>query len=352
MLPEEPLGVEENVRALNWVRGWILLGVMTVLWGCATSKDVRILDNDMLRFQSQLTSLQKEGDAFKKDLSTFQNNQRGIEKDVSILRADLNGEIKRVEANFALRTESLQSNMKTLSTSIEENKEYLKKPEQEIDRVKLDVAVRTRTLEERGKALEEKNRILEERGRAFEEKNRVLEDRTRFLEERLKEAGNRFKGLEEKMNEIVLKLREVEKTSSSKEDPVEIKGPTTGAGAGDLYKDAYETLQRGNLEEASRKFEAFLRQHPNTELSDNAQFWIGETYYRKKDFEKAILEYEKAIIKYPEGDKIPAALFKQAFSFMELGDKTNARNLFKRVVERYPHSEQAEMAKKQLEGIK
>ena len=129
-----------------------------------------------------------------------------------------------------------------------------------------------------------------------------------------------------------------------------MKGPSTGVG--DLYKDAYETFQKGNLEESRRKFEAFLKQYPNTELSDNAQFWIGETYYLKKDFEKAILEYEKAIVKYPEGDKIPAALFKQALAFLELGDKTNARNLLRRVMERYPNSEQAEMAKKRLEVIK
>ena len=143
---------------------------------------------------------------------------------------------------------------------------------------------------------------------------------------------------------------ESEKLTSTKEAPAEIKGVSTGMG--DLYKDAYETFQKGDLEGARRKFEAFLKQYPNTELSDNAQFWIGETYYLKKDFEKAILEYEKAIVKYPEGDKIPAALFKQALAFLELGDKTNARNLLRRVIERYPQSDQAEMAKKKLETIK
>jgi tol-pal system protein YbgF len=121
---------------------------------------------------------------------------------------------------------------------------------------------------------------------------------------------------------------------------------------GDLYRDAYETFHKGDLEGARRKFEAFLKQYPNTELSDNAQFWIGETYFLKKDYEKAILEYEKAIVKYPEGDKIPAALFKQALSFLELGDKTNAKNLLKRVIEKYPHSDQAGIAKKKLETIK
>jgi tol-pal system protein YbgF len=91
---------------------------------------------------------------------------------------------------------------------------------------------------------------------------------------------------------------------------------------------------------------------PCTELSDNAQFWVGKTYYQKKDFEKAILEYEKVIVKYPEGDKVSAALFKQALAFSDLGDKTNARNLLKRVIERYPQSDQADMAKKRLEALK
>jgi len=50
---------------------------------------------------------------------------------------------------------------------------------------------------------------------------------------------------------------------------------------------------------------------PTPELS-TMPVLIGETYYLKKDFEKAILEYEKAIVKYPEGDKIPAAIYKQA----------------------------------------
>jgi tol-pal system protein YbgF len=358
--------MEGNLQVLNWMKGWIIVGVVVALWGCATSEDIRILDEDTRRIQSQLNLMQKEGDALKKDLSIFQNDQKGIEKDVSTLRTDLNGEMKKVEADLLLRIENLQSEMKILSTGVEEYKDYLKKPFKEIDRVKEDVVVRTKILEERGRAFEEKNRILEARGRTFEEKNRVLEDRTRFLEERLKEAGDRFKGLEErlretgdrfkgleeKMTELVSKLREIEKPPLAKEVPAEIKGTSPGTGVGDLYKDAYETFQRGNLEEARRKFEAFLKQYPNTELSDNAQFWIGETYFLKKDFEKAILEYEKAIVKYPEGDKISAALFKQALSFLELGDKTNARNLFKRVIDRYPHSEQAEMAKKRLEGIK
>ncbi len=324
------------MRIFKWANAWIVLSAGLLLFGCATSEDVRILDDEIRRFQFQLNLVRKEEDALKKDLSTFQKDQKGIERDVSTLRTDLNNEMKKLQADLLLRIENLQSEIRILSTGIEEYKEFLKRPSKETDRVKESMEVRLR--------------ILEERGKAFEEKNKAQEDQAKSLEEKIKRMEDYLKGLDGKIDKVISKQMEVEKSPPTKEVPADVKGVSTGIG--DLYKDAYETFQKGNLEAARRKFEAFLKQYPNTELSDNAQFWVGETYYLKKDFEKAILEYEKAIAKYPEGDKIPAALFKQALAFLELGDKTNARILLKRVIERYPHSEQAEMAKKRLEGIK
>ena len=119
-----------------------------------------------------------------------------------------------------------------------------------------------------------------------------------------------------------------------------------------MKKQTCHGLTRGEFSNLPVRFEEFLRQYPNIELSDNAQFWIGEAYYQKKDFENAILKYEELIVKYPEGDKTPAALFKQVLAFLELGDKMNAKNLLKRLIERYPHFDQIEMAKKKLDSIK
>jgi tol-pal system protein YbgF len=237
--------------------------------------------------------------------------------------------MKKAQADLLLRLENLQTEVRTLGTGIEEYKELSKKPSKEMDHLKENIALRT-------KALEDKENILAE-------KDRNLEERIKGMEERLK-------GLEGKIGQLVTKQSEIENSLRSKETSVEGKG--VSARTGDLYKDAFATYQKGDFEGARRKFDAFLKQYPNTELSDNAQFWIGETYYGKKDYEKAILEYEKAIAKYPEGDKVPAALLKQALAFLELGDKTNGRNLLKRVIERYPQSEQADMAKKRLEAIK
>jgi tol-pal system protein YbgF len=329
MLLEETQLMEGNLRTLDWMKRWIILVLVVLFFGCATSEDVRILDEDIRRFQSQLNLMQKDEDALKRELSAFQKKNQ---EDISALQT----ETKRLQTDLPLRLENLQSEMRILSTGVEEYKEFLKKPSREIDRVKEDIGSRTK--------------VLEERGKTFEEKNRTLEDQTKALGEKIKGIEDRFKGLEEKITGLASKLTEMEKPPPTKEVPAEVKGVSTNVG--DLYKDAYETFQKGNLEGARRKFEAFLKQYPNTELSDNAQFWIGETYFLKKDYERAILEYEKAIVKYPEGDKISAAIFKQALAFLELGDKTNARNLLKRVIEKYPHSDQAEMAKKKLETIK
>jgi tol-pal system protein YbgF len=324
----------------DWKKWGTVLWIVLCLSGCATTGDVRILDKDIQRLDSQLSQIQKEKDSIKKEIEAIRTELTAFKKETETNHSSLQAENQKTRADLFLRLETLQSEMRTLSTGVEEYKQFLKTPSKEIARMKEDAEVRLRILEEKGKTLEERNR-------SFEEKNRSLEERNRFYDERLKGMEDHLKGLDVKMTS---KLTDLEKSIPAKEPPVEPKGPSTTAG--NLYKDAYETFQKGDLDGGRRKFEAFLKQYPNMELSDNAQFWIGETYFLKKDFEKAILEYEKVVVKYPEGDKVSSALLKQGLAFLELGDKTHARNLLKRVIDRFPQTEQAEIAKKKLETIK
>ncbi len=294
------------MKTFGRMKLWFILSIGVLVVGCASVRDARILDREIDILHSRINALQKENKSLESKMSA------------------LSAENQKLRTDLLFRVENVQSEVRTLSTGLEEYKDYLHKPSKEIGRVKEDVDGRLRVLEEGRKALEEKNKAQEERIRGMED---------------------RLKGMEPKVRQA-----EPEKPGPAKEVPPEGKGAP--AGMGNMYKVAYETFQKGDVEGARKKFEAFLKQYPNTELSGHAQFWIGETYYQKKDFEKAILEYEKAITKYPEGSKVPAALFKQGLAFLELGDKANARNLFKRVIERYPRSEQADMAKKQLEAVK
>ncbi|MDI6776656.1 MAG: tol-pal system protein YbgF [Syntrophales bacterium] len=119
-----------------------------------------------------------------------------------------------------------------------------------------------------------------------------------------------------------------------------------------VYAAAYETFKEGKYEKARTEFQNFLKQFSDTEYSDNAQFWIGECYYLEKKYEKAILEYEKVAKNYPQGNKVPYALLKQGFSFLELGDKSSARIILQQVIKDYPHTNQARIARAKLMEIK
>ena len=128
-----------------------------------------------------------------------------------------------------------------------------------------------------------------------------------------------------------------------------IKGKTEKESA---YALAYETFKEGKYEKARGEFQNFLKQYPDSEYSDNAQFWIGESFYFEKKYEKAILEYEKVVKNYPKGSKVPYALLKQGLSFLNLGDKSSARLILQQIIKEYPNTNQARIARAKLIEIK
>jgi tol-pal system protein YbgF len=118
------------------------------------------------------------------------------------------------------------------------------------------------------------------------------------------------------------------------------------------YSDAYQIFKEGNYDKARTEFQNYLAAYPDSEYSDNAQFWVGECYFFEKKYEAAILEYEKVAKNYPNGNKVPYALLKQGLSFLKLGDKTSAKLLFQEVIKDYPNTNQARIARSSLQEIK
>ncbi|MDD5723687.1 MAG: tol-pal system protein YbgF [Syntrophales bacterium] len=124
------------------------------------------------------------------------------------------------------------------------------------------------------------------------------------------------------------------------------------AGREESYANAYAIFQSGRYDTAKEEFRKFLKAFPNSEYSDNAQFWIGECYYFQEKYEEAIIEYESVMQNYPKGNKVPNALLKQAFSFLKLGDKASAKLLLQGVIKDYPNTTPASVARKKLIDIK
>ena len=154
---------------------------------------------------------------------------------------------------------------------------------------------------------------------------------------------NRIDRLEEYLNLEPMENQEAE-GPIAKKDEVPVKELTEDQ----LYAEAKQAFDRQDLEGAREKFEKLIKRYPKSENADNAQFWIGEIYYREKWYEKAILEYQKVIENYPKGNKVQAALLKQGLSFFSLGDKANARLILNELVKRYPKSPEADIARNKL----
>lgn len=124
-----------------------------------------------------------------------------------------------------------------------------------------------------------------------------------------------------------------------------------GLSEDELYRQAKQSLDQNDFQTAQNGFKRLLEVYPKSRYADNAQFWLGEVYYRQKWYEKAILEYQNIIEKYPNGNKVKAAYLKQGFAFFNLGDKANARLILEELVSKHPGSEEAKIAKDKLAGF-
>jgi tol-pal system protein YbgF len=117
------------------------------------------------------------------------------------------------------------------------------------------------------------------------------------------------------------------------------------------YNEAMQAMKLKQYEKAIRSFRKFIKTFPGNELNDNAQYWIGESYYAQKKYEEAIIEFEEVIQQYPKGDKVPASLLKEGLAFHALKDNTPARQILKKLIDQFPDSEEAKLAEQKLKDI-
>ncbi len=125
-----------------------------------------------------------------------------------------------------------------------------------------------------------------------------------------------------------------------------------GESAPELYARALKEIREDQEFAAGRELmETFLTRYPQDALAVNAAYWVGESYYAEKNYEKAILEFEDIIQKYDDHPKVASAMLKQALAFEATGDKATARLLLQRVIEEFPLSGEAVIAKQKLQGL-
>jgi tol-pal system protein YbgF len=118
-----------------------------------------------------------------------------------------------------------------------------------------------------------------------------------------------------------------------------------------LLNEGLVKMKKADYSGARANFMAFMTGNPKSPKVADAQFYIAETYFSEKWYEKAILEYQAVIARYTKSPKRPASLYKQGLSFEKIGDKVNAKARYNDVVNLYPKSPEAKLAQKNL-GMK
>lgn len=139
-----------------------------------------------------------------------------------------------------------------------------------------------------------------------------------------------------------------------------------GATAEEAYQAAYLDFSRGRYELALTGFRDFLRRYPDSPLADSAQYGIGESYYSMatqassqnqadkatRALEQSVQEFRKVVVVYPRGAKVPSALYKEGLALTELKQPAIARARLQYLVDHFPQSEEAPLAKERLTTLK
>ena len=120
---------------------------------------------------------------------------------------------------------------------------------------------------------------------------------------------------------------------------------------GELYDTAYSDYTKGRYPLAIQGFQEYLAAYPNTDLSDNAQYWIGECYYAQKKWQEAIAAFDKLGKQWPKSDKAAAGLLKKGYALAEVGSKAEAVVQLQYVMHEYPSSEEARLARGKLKNL-
>jgi len=274
-----------------------LAGLMLMGSGCATNADVHQLRN-------RIAKLEKRNQALNASIDRLNNAISGDKQQ--------RNDIRELFASQDAAFDALKSDLRKLRGNFEET-EY---------RISKEVASLRKDLDEAGKRIDENLENIEYHDKRLSRLETFMGMETTDKFEAL--ADSRFPDKSELEN-----LTEEE-----------------------LYSTAKQAYDNGEYQTAVQGFELFLEKFPDSENADNARFWIGEVYFAEKWYEKAILEYENVIKNYPEGNKVRGAYLKQGMAFAKLGENANARLILQTLIQKYPDSDEAKIARKKLASMK
>ena len=138
-------------------------------------------------------------------------------------------------------------------------------------------------------------------------------------------------------------------------DVLEKKTPGRAADTGrqecGAFDAAYQKLQAGQYADARRLFRTYVQTFPQDDKADNAQYFVGESFYKEKDYDHAIAEFQKVIDTWPKGDMAENAYMGAGSAALEEMECRVAKVYLTELLKHFPQSQFAKTAKAKLETI-
>lgn len=202
-----------------------------------------------------------------------------------------------------------------------------------------------------------------------------LEEQNQILQGRLEEMAHQIERMKKQQRELYLdvdeRLQSLEGGNAVGSDlgaaatGGELTSDTVNSGlsadagltaqpqenANEVYAKAFDKLKGGLYPEAIDGFKRFLTRFPDSDLADNAQYWLAEAYYGDRNYQKAIDEFYAVTSKYPDSNKVPDARLKLAYSYYSLKQWEKARKVLQELIQDYPGSSVATLAEDRLKRI-
>ncbi len=132
------------------------------------------------------------------------------------------------------------------------------------------------------------------------------------------------------------------------EKPVELSSKAPGS---DQFNRTMKLYEAGKYKDAYKGFEQVLQQNPQGSSAAQTLFYMGECLYQQREYDLAILDYQKVISNHSNDPHTPAAMLKQGMSFEKLTDRETAKIIYKKLIADHPGTSEAGLAKKRLSNL-
>ena len=128
-------------------------------------------------------------------------------------------------------------------------------------------------------------------------------------------------------------------------------GPPAGMSAEVLYTNAVRDQTTGKYDLAMQEFTDYLKYYSNTQFASNAQYYIGDLYYKRQDYTNALQAFDNVLERFPDGNKTADAHYMKGVVLMALGRNDSAAREFRDVYTSYPDTDLAAKAKARLKDL-